>query len=80
MISRRKHFSYWSHMGDLFEVLKKNLPDEIYDKFYSLYLIYNVEDMLKFADFQLFRAKYKDVEVTFQQYVDLTYSVKVNYL
>ena len=80
MIPRQKHFSYWSHMGDLFEVLKKNLPADIYDKFYSLYLIYNVEDMFKFADFQLFRAKYQDVEVTFQQYVNMTYSVKVNYL
>lgn len=79
MVSRKKHYAFWSQSGDLFENLKKNLPLDVFDKFHSIYLLYNVEDMMKFEDFQLFRATYKGVEVTFHQYVDLSYSVKVNY-
>lgn len=79
MIPHKKHFNYWSHMGDQFEVLKKNLPADIYDKFYTIYLMYSVEEMFKFDKFELFRASYENIQVTFQQYVGSTFSVKVNY-
>lgn len=76
---RRKNFNYHNYMGDFFEILKSKLPYEVFNKVHTIYLLYNVSDMLNFDDFMLFRAKYKDVEVTFHQYVDGTWHAKILY-
>lgn len=76
---RKKFYCYRSYMGDFLETLKRDLTPNVFDKVYSLYLIYSVEDMLKYDDFEFFRARYKDIRVTFQQYVSGGWTCKIEY-
>lgn len=76
---RNKFYCYRSWMGDIWTNLSKNLPLEVYDKVYTFWLIHSVECMFAFPEFELFRASYKGVQITFQQYVDSTWCCKIKY-
>lgn len=78
-MKRSRFFCYRSYQGNFLELLAKHLPAAVYNEVYSLYLIYSIEDMMKFEDFEFFRARYKSVRVTFQQYVDTTWCCKIEY-
>lgn len=78
-MKRKRFCRYSSNEGDFLELLAKRLPAAVYHDVYCLYLIYSVEDMLKFEDFELFRATYKSVRVTFQQYVNTIWCCKIEY-
>lgn len=76
---RKKYYCYRSYSGNFLETLKRDLTANVFDKVYSLYLIHSVEDMLKFEDFEFFRACYQGIRVTFQQYVSGEWCCKIEY-
>lgn len=66
-------------MGDFWQVLKSKLPFDVYEKVRTFWLIHSVECMFAFPEFDIFRASYEGVEVTFQQYVNGEWCCKVKY-
>lgn len=76
---RKKFYCYRSFMGEFWSTLSKNLPQEICQKVRNFWLVYSVECMFAFPEFDIFRASYEGVEVTFQQYVNGEWCCKVKY-
>lgn len=74
-----RFFCYRNPMGNIWEVLGKNLPAYVVEIVKEFWLVYSVDEFACFPTFRLFRAEWKDVIVTIQLVSGTMYSVKIVY-
>lgn len=78
-MKKKSFFCYRNHMGNMWDVLRKQLPACVVEIVKEFWLVYSVDEFACFPTFQLFRATWKDVEITIQLVAGSMYSVKIVY-
>ena len=78
-MKKKRFFCYRNHMGNMWDVLRKQLPACVVEIVKEFWLVYSVDEFACFPTFQLFRATLKDVEITIQLVAGSMYSVKIVY-
>lgn len=78
-MKKKRFFCYRNPMGNMWDVLGKQLPGYVVDIVREFWLIYSVDEFACIPTFQLFRAEWKDVCVTIQLVAGVMYSVKIVY-
>lgn len=78
-MKKKRFFCYRNPMGNMWDVFRKQLPACIVDVIREFWLIYSVDEFACIPTFQLFRAQWKNVEITIQLVAGSMYSVKVSY-
>lgn len=78
-MKKKRFFCYRNPMGNMWNVLGRQLPAYVVDIVREFWLIYSVDDFACIPTFQLFRAEWKDVVVTIQLVSGCMYSVKILY-
>ena len=78
-MKKKRFFCYRSHMGNMWDVMKCQLPAYVVELVKEFWLIYSVDEFACLPSFQLFRASWRDIEVTIQQVAGTMYSVKIVY-
>lgn len=78
-MKKKRFFCYRTHMGNMWDVLRKQLPAYVVEIVKEFWLVYSVDEFACFPTFQLFRATWKDVEITIQLVAGSLYSVKILY-
>lgn len=78
-MKKKRFFCYRNHMGNMWGVLRKQLPASVVEIVKEFWLVYSVDEFACFPTFQLFRATWKDVEITIQLVAGSMYSVKILY-
>lgn len=78
-MKKNRFFCYRNPMGNMWEVLGKNLPACVVEIVREFWLVYYVDDFACLPSFQLFRASWRGVEITIKQVAGAMYSVKILY-
>lgn len=78
-MKKKRFFCYRHTMGNMWAVLRKQLPACVVEIVKEFWLVYSVDEFACFPTFQLFRATWKDVEITIQLVAGSMYSVKIVY-
>lgn len=78
-MKKKRFFCYRNPMGNMWGVFNKQLPAYVVEVIREFWLIYSVDEFACLPTFQLFRATWKNVEITIQLVAGSMYSVKVLY-
>lgn len=78
-MKKKRFFCYRNPMGNMWEVLRRQLPANTFEIVREYWLVYSVDEFACIPTFQLFRAEWKGVEITVQLVSGVMYSVKIAY-